>query len=42
MVINTKGKPIMDFNDPNATIICTGLMVRITDKHPGLLPESQW
>ena len=29
-------------NDPDASIVCTGIMVRITDDHPGLLPESQW
>ncbi|UJR17684.1 hypothetical protein I4U23_004582 [Adineta vaga] len=41
-LIDSKGKPVMDFNDPNSTIVCTGLMVRVTDNHPGLLPESQW
>jgi hypothetical protein len=41
-LIDAQGKPIMDFNDPNATIVCTGLMVRVTDNHPGLLPDSQW
>ncbi|CAF2724129.1 unnamed protein product [Rotaria sp. Silwood2] len=41
-VINAQGKPLMDFNDPKSTIICTGIMVRITDNHPGLLSESQW
>ncbi|CAF3938032.1 unnamed protein product [Rotaria sordida] len=41
-LIDAQGKPLMDFNDPNSTIICTGIMVRVTDNHPGLLPESQW
>ncbi|CAF4027039.1 unnamed protein product, partial [Adineta steineri] len=41
-VIDTKGKGIIDFNDPDATIVCTGIMIRVTDKHPGLLSESQW
>ena len=41
-VIDTKGKEIVDFNDPDATIVCTGLMIRVTDNHPGLLLESQW
>ncbi|CAF0800059.1 unnamed protein product [Didymodactylos carnosus] len=41
-VVDTKGKDIADFNDPDATIVCTGLMLRVTDNHPGLLPDSQW
>ena len=41
-VVHTKGKHLMDFNDPDSTVICTGLMIRITDNHPGLLFESQW
>ncbi|UJR32610.1 hypothetical protein I4U23_020070 [Adineta vaga] len=41
-IIDAKNKTIMDFNDPNSTIVCTGLMVRVTDNHPGLLPESEW
>jgi len=41
-IVDTKGKAIMDFNDPNSTIVCTGLMVRVTDNHPGLLTESNW
>ncbi|CAF0907855.1 unnamed protein product [Rotaria sordida] len=41
-VIDAKDKSVMDFNDPNSTIICTGLMIRVTDNHPGLLPESHW
>jgi hypothetical protein len=41
-VIDTKGKSIVDFNDTDASIICTSIMIRVTDKHPGLLPESQW
>ncbi|CAF0946182.1 unnamed protein product [Rotaria sordida] len=41
-VINHQNKQIVDFNDPDASIICTGIMVRITDNHPGLLPESEW
>ncbi|CAF4432800.1 unnamed protein product, partial [Rotaria magnacalcarata] len=41
-VVNAQDKDLMDFSDPNATIVCTGLMIRVTDNHPGLLPESQW
>lgn len=41
-VINAENKNLMDFNDPNSTIVCTGLMMRVTENHPGLLPESQW
>ncbi|CAF3376921.1 unnamed protein product [Rotaria sp. Silwood2] len=41
-VIDSKGKPVVDFNDPDSTVVCTGLMIRVTDNHPGLLPESEW
>ncbi|CAF1287756.1 unnamed protein product, partial [Rotaria sp. Silwood1] len=41
-VIDHQNKSIVDFNDPNASIICSGLMIRVTDDHPGLLPQSQW
>ena len=41
-LINSQSQPILDFNDPTAPIVCTGIMVRITDEHPGLLPESEW
>ena len=41
-VIDNKNKDILDFNDPNSEIICTGIMTRVTDNHPGLLRESQW
>ncbi|UJR07429.1 hypothetical protein I4U23_011715 [Adineta vaga] len=41
-VIDRKGKSVVDFNDTDAAIICTGIMIRVTDKHPGLLPQSQW
>ncbi|CAF3376137.1 unnamed protein product [Rotaria sp. Silwood2] len=41
-LIDTHGKDLMDFNDPNSVIFCTGIMVRITDNHPGLLPVSKW
>jgi hypothetical protein len=41
-VIDHKNKGLVDFNDPEASIICTGLLIRVTDKHPGLLPESKW
>ncbi len=41
-LIDAKDKQLMDFNDSNSTIVCTGLMVRVTDRHPGLLSESQW
>ena len=41
-VVNHQNKDVVNFNDPNASVICTGIMVRITDDHPGLLPESKW
>ena len=41
-LIDNKNKELMDFNDPNSTIVCTGLMIRVTDNHPGLLPEGEW
>ncbi|CAF3536821.1 unnamed protein product [Rotaria sp. Silwood1] len=41
-VINHHKKSIVDFNDPDSSIVCTGIMMRVTDDHPGLLPESQW
>ena len=41
-VVNHQNKDVVDFNDPNASVICTGIMVRITDDHPGLLSESKW
>lgn len=41
-VIDNRGRPVVDFNDPNSTTVCTGLMVRVTKNHPGLLPESEW
>ena len=41
-VIDNRGNDLVDFNDPNASIICTGLMIRVTDNHPVFLPDSQW
>jgi hypothetical protein len=41
-VIDNKNQSIVDFNDPNSPMVCTGLMIRVTDDHPGLLPESEW
>ena len=41
-VIDHNNQSIVDFNDPNSPIVCTGLMIRVTDDHPGLLPESEW
>jgi hypothetical protein len=41
-VIDHHGKDIVDFNDSDASIICTGLMIRVTDNHPRQLPESHW
>ncbi|CAM4798763.1 unnamed protein product [Rotaria magnacalcarata] len=41
-VIDNQNKSIVNFNDPEASIVCTGIMMRVTDDHPGLLPESQW
>jgi len=36
-----KGKNYFKFNK-KSPIVCTGLMCRITDKHPALLKESAW
>ncbi|CAF2922655.1 unnamed protein product, partial [Rotaria sp. Silwood2] len=41
-VIYPHGKSIVDFNDPDSSIVCTGILTRITDEHLGLLPESEW
>lgn len=41
-VIEHHGKTIVDFNDPDASIVCTGILTRVTDEHPGLLPDSGW
>ncbi|UJR18035.1 hypothetical protein I4U23_004936 [Adineta vaga] len=41
-VVNNYGKDLVDFNDPEASIVCTGVMLRITDRHPALLAESDW
>ncbi|CAM4882053.1 unnamed protein product [Rotaria socialis] len=41
-LINSQNKSIVDFNDPDSSIVCTGLMIRVTNDHPGLLPDSQW
>lgn len=41
-VVDNKGKALMDFQDSDTNIVCTGIMVRVTDEHPGLLPESEW
>ncbi|CAF4964793.1 unnamed protein product, partial [Rotaria socialis] len=35
-VIDNKNKNIVDFNDTEASIVCTGIMMRVTDDHPGL------
>ena len=41
-LISNQNKRIVNFNDPSSPIVCTGIMVRITDEHPGVLPESEW
>jgi hypothetical protein len=41
-LIKCENEDMVDFTDPNASIVCTGIMVRVTDTHPGLLPESAW
>ncbi|CAF1003538.1 unnamed protein product [Adineta steineri] len=38
-VIDNNNKDIVDFHDPDASIICSGLMMRVTDNHPKFLPE---
>lgn len=41
-VVNHHGKSVVDFNDPDSSIVCTGILTRVTDEHPGLLLESDW
>lgn len=41
-LINHQNKDLVDFDDPDASIVCTAIMLRITDDHPGLLNESRW
>ncbi|UJR08049.1 hypothetical protein I4U23_012326 [Adineta vaga] len=41
-LIDCQGESFLDFNDPQCPIVCTGVLTRITDNHPALLPESKW
>ncbi|UJR12099.1 hypothetical protein I4U23_016277 [Adineta vaga] len=41
-LIDNQNESIVDFNDSDSPIVCTGILMRVTDNHPGLLPESQW
>ncbi|CAF2778890.1 unnamed protein product [Rotaria sp. Silwood2] len=41
-VIKDQNKDIMEFNHPDASIICTRLMIPNINNQPGLLPESEW
>ena len=41
-VVDAQDKDVVDFNDPKSSIVCTGILLRVTDTHPGLLPESDW
>ncbi|CAF3086825.1 unnamed protein product [Rotaria socialis] len=41
-VIKTNAKKIVDFNDVDAEMICTGIMIRVTEQHPQSLPDSKW
>ncbi|CAM4805580.1 unnamed protein product [Rotaria magnacalcarata] len=41
-VIETNAKKIVDFNDVDAEMICTGIMIRVTEQHPQSLPDSKW
>lgn len=41
-LLETDDNTILDFNDSNSPLACTGLMIRITSDHPGLLPECKW
>ncbi|CAF1205951.1 unnamed protein product [Didymodactylos carnosus] len=41
-IIGSQNTNLIDFNDKDALIICTGLMIRVTDVHPGHLSESKW
>ncbi|CAF5225511.1 unnamed protein product, partial [Rotaria magnacalcarata] len=41
-VIETNAKKIVDFNDVDAEMICTGIMMRVTEQHPQSLPDSKW
>jgi len=41
-ILDNQGKETVDFNDPNGSIACTGLMIRVTDNDPSFLPDSKW
>ncbi|UJR20268.1 hypothetical protein I4U23_023399 [Adineta vaga] len=36
------GTRIWNFNDPDATIISTDIMLCLANKQPDILPEPQW
>lgn len=41
-LINDQDKEIVEYNDPNAWIICSSIMVKVTNNNISLLPKSLW
>jgi len=41
-LVDIQHNEMINFNDPNSIIVCTGMLTRLTDKHPCFLPESEW
>ena len=41
-LVDNCGMDLVNFADPRASIVCTGIMVRFTDEHRSLLSQSQW
>ena len=41
-LIDSPNNGIAEFGNPNSSIMCTGIMMRVTDNHPGLLSDSRW
>ncbi|ETO10745.1 hypothetical protein RFI_26632, partial [Reticulomyxa filosa] len=36
------GSDFFDFDSPDRKVVCSGIMIRTTDKHPALLKDSAW
>jgi len=41
-IVCDDSKDFLKFTDVNAKVVCTGIMIRVTDNHPGLLNDSHW
>lgn len=42
LVDNNSPNDFIKFSDHNTCVVCTGIMMRVTDKHPELLDDSRW